>query len=355
MLDIKNSLCLHSGCKKRPLYNFREEKKGLYCSKHKKHDMIDIKNHNCLENNCDTKANYNFTGEKKGLYCSKHKKDNMIHVKQITCLINNCLISPCYNFQGERKGIYCTKHKKEGMIDVIHKKCLVNDCNITPRYNFRGEKQGIYCYIHKNVEMINVRDPKCLNEWCDTYVSKKYKGYCLFCFVNMFPDESIVRNYKTKEYFVVEYIKNKFPFFDWVSDKKIIDGCSKRRPDLLLDLGYMIIIIEVDENQHIDYDCSCENKRIMELSQDLGHRPTIFIRFNPDEYKNGHEKISSCWTLNKKGICVLKKSKKDEWIKRLETLVSIVKYWTNSENFIDKTIKIIQLFYDCDIYKNSKN
>ena len=35
-------------------------------------------------------------------------------------------------------------------------------------------------------------------------------------------------------------------------------------------------------------DCSCENKRIMEISQDLGHRPIVFIRFNPDEYnKNG--------------------------------------------------------------------
>ena len=69
-------------------------------------------------------------------------------------------------------------------------------------------------------------------------------------------------------------------------DKKIQDGCSTRRPDLFLDLGYQIIIIEIDENQHIDYDCSCENKRIMELSQDVGHRPIVFIRFNPDDYKN---------------------------------------------------------------------
>lgn len=44
----------------------------------------------------------------------------------------------------------------------------------------------------------------------------------------------------------------------------------------------------------------------MELSQDLGHRPIIFIRFNPDEYNNTDEKITSCWGLNGKGISIVK-------------------------------------------------
>ena len=38
-----------------------------------------------------------------------------------------------------------------------------------------------------------------------------------------------------------------FSDYTWISDKKIYDGCYKRRPDLLLDLGYQVIIIEVDE------------------------------------------------------------------------------------------------------------
>jgi hypothetical protein len=110
-------------------------------------------------------------------------------------------------------------------------------------------------------------------------------------------------------------------------------------------LFYQIIIIEVDENQHIDYDCSCENKRIMELSQDLGHRPIIFIRFNPDDYTN-EINITSCWMQDKKGICVVKKSKKEEWIQRLNELEKHIKYWINPKNITNKTIEIIQLFYD---------
>ena len=162
----------------------------------------------------------------------------------------------------------------------------------------------------------------------------------------MFPDKPVSRNYKTKEYSVVEYVKTKYPDVSWIADKTIQNGCSRRRPDLLLDLGYQIIIIEIDENKHTDYDCSCENKRIMELSQDLGHRPLVFIRFNPDDYEKDGKKITSCWSNNQKGVCVVKKTKKVEWVERLEALENQIKYWINPENTTNKTIETIQLFYD---------
>ena len=73
----------------------------------------------------------------------------------------------------------------------------------------------------------------------------------------------------------------------------------EKRPDLFLDFGYQVLIVEIDENQHQNYDCSCENKRLMELSQDVQHKPIVFIRFNPDDYMDQERKISSCWTTNK--------------------------------------------------------
>jgi hypothetical protein len=209
-----------------------------------------------------------------------------------------------------------------------------------------GETKALYCSLHKKEGMVNVKSKTCKNNWCYTQVQEKYDGYCLFCYMNMFPDKPVSRNYKTKEFAVVEYIKEKFPNLNWIADKIINGGCSKRRPDLLLDLLYQIIIIEIDENQHTDYDCSCENKRIMELSQDLGHRPIIFIRFNPDDYEKKGKTITSCWGQNKKGICVVKKSKKDEWEQRLNVLESTVNCWINPSNKTNKTIEIIQLFYD---------
>ena len=189
-----------------------------------------------------------------------------------------------------------------------------------------------------------MKNKTCKSEWCSTQVGGKYDGYCLYCFMNLFPDKPVCRNYKTKEYAVVEFVKAQFPQLQWTADKVVSGGCSRRRPDILADLGSHIVIVEVDENQHTEYDCTCENKRIMELSQDLGHRPIVFIRFNPDEYEKNGKTVSSCWGLNKKGISGIKKTKEVEWAHRLDSLKHQIHYWTS--NSTKKTIEIVQLFYD---------
>ncbi len=87
----------------------------------------------------------------------------------------------------------------------------------------------------------------------------------------------------------------------------------------------------------------------MELSQDLQHRPIVFIRFNPDEYENNGTTIPSCWGNNKNGLCVVKKSKKTEWHTRLNILYETITYWLQPGNNTNKTIEIIQLFYNDSI------
>jgi hypothetical protein len=179
---------------------------------------------------------------------------------------------------------------------------------------------------------------------CDTQVTNKYEGYCLRCFVHTFPDKPVSRNYKTKERATVDTVLEKFPDISWVCDKTIQDGCSKKRPDIRGDMGSHIVIIEIDENHHSLYDCSCENKRVMEISQDVGHRPIVFIRFNPDDYTDiNNNKITSCWGTNKYGILTVKPTKKDEWQERIKVLHEQIQYWI--ENVPEKNIETIQLFY----------
>jgi hypothetical protein len=195
--------------------------------------------------------------------------------------------------------------------------------------------------------MENVKAKRCQTPLCGTIIDGKYraKGYCLRCCIHMFPDEPHTRNYKTKEATVSAFIDTTFPDVSWISDRRVFDGCSLRRPDKLVDLGDQVIVVEVDENQHQDYDCSCENKRLMEISRDLGHRPLVFIRFNPDDYV-GADGVShtSCWGVNAAGISGIKKSKVGEWAGRLEALKTQIQYWM--ENRTEKTVEIVQLYYD---------
>ena len=293
----------------------------------------------CIQKGCKTRPSFNLEGEK-AKYCGLHKLEGMVDVISKRCIHEGCRHGPSFNIEGQQAK-YCSLHKLEGMVDVKGVRCIHEGCKTHPCFNLEGQKAK-YCNEHKLPEMVDVTHPRCKSSWCSTRAQQKYDGYCLYCYINLFPDKPVSRNYKTKEYAVVEFIKEKFKF-NWIADKIINGGCSRRRPDLLLDLMTHVIIVEVDENQHVMYDCSCENKRIMELSQDVGHRPIVFIRFNPDEYVSD-KNITSCWGQNKHGICVVKKSKIKEWESRLNTLEQTVQYWINYST--EKTIEVVELFYD---------
>ena len=184
----------------------------------------------------------------------------------------------------------------------------------------------------------------CKSEWCETTKNPKYRGYCMYCFMHLFPDEKVARNYKTKETTVAHHVQERFPVIDWTCDKTIQGGCSRRRPDMLADLGSHIIIIEIDEHKHDEYECICENRRIMEISQDLGHRPVVFIRFNPDAYVNSEGvKVPSPWRQNSVGAITVMKSHQAAWGERLSALSDIIAYWMVHDP--KKTVEVIELYY----------
>jgi hypothetical protein len=263
------------------------------------------------------------------------------------CIIINCNKNAYYNFYTKFKPLYCCLHKTNDMMKFGQRKCSYDLCYKNAYYNNKDEKYALYCYNHRLTSMINVKAKYCKTNLCDTQISNnKYEGYCFYCYVNTFPENNISLNYKTKERHIVDFVKNHFPDFTWRINKKIIDGCSNKRPDLFLDLGFLIIIIEIDENQHAKYNSSCENKRIMELSADVDYRPIVFIRFNPDEYTINNKKISSCWNINKKGFCVINHNKINEWNLRLNKLKDEITFWTDPKNKTDKCIHSVFLFFN---------
>ncbi len=248
----------------------------------------------------------------------------------------NCVpcggVSICEHGKRRRRCPICNPNSKElcpcGKSIVVCIKC----CEKCPcgKYTTR-------CKIHGGSQL-------CKAPLCETRGIKKYNGYCLPCCIHYCPEIQVSRNFKTKENDVVQRVLEKYPDFNWIADNKIQDGCSKRRPDLLLDFGSHVIIVEVDENKHTTYDCSCQNKRLMEISQDIGHKPVVFIRFNPDAYVNQEgKKVTSCWRINGYGVLDISKSKRDEWLTRIDMLLQQLEYWIN--NIPHKTVEIVELFY----------
>jgi hypothetical protein len=188
----------------------------------------------------------------------------------------------------------------------------------------------------------------CQTLGCEVSKNKKYRGYCLQCFMRIFPDEPVCRNYKIKEQHVVSLVKERFKEFTWICDKRYdfspTECGSKRRADMYCHFGNFVLIVEIDENQHIGYTVTCENRRLCELYQDFNHLPIVFIRFNPDAYILNGKKITSCFGYDKNGICKIKKIKQTEFENRMEILYQTISHQAKVEP--TKAITVENLFFD---------
>jgi hypothetical protein len=72
------------------------------------------------------------------------------------------------------------------------------------------------------------------------------------------------------------------------TDKVINSGeCGLERPDRVFEFADKVVVAECDEHQHKNRPCSCEQTRMVNISQSFGGRPVYFIRWNPDPYAPG--------------------------------------------------------------------
>ena len=169
-------------------------------------------------------------------------------------------------------------------------------------------------------------------------VDKKIKC-CAGCFYYYYPNDEIPRRYKLKQHYFNEKLIEEFGVNFFQYDKKIKCGCSKRRPDWFIDCYKYSIIIELDEDQH-KYT-SCDDKRMMELFQDLGNRPLVLIRINPDKYKGKTKKRKGCFDFDEKNILICNEKR---FNKRFNILVEMIKYFIDNEP--EKEVTMEKLFFD---------
>jgi len=182
----------------------------------------------------------------------------------------------------------------------------------------------------------------CQNCLC-VYVAPNYrfKPYCFTCYCVLNPGVDIPRKYMLKEHHLRNSLIEEFKdTVKMIFDKPVEGGCSNKRPDILIDNITHSIVIECDENQHKNY--SCENKREMELFKDLGDRPLVMIRLNPDSYiDRGGRKVPGCFTVTKTSGF---KPDKKEWERRLIEVINRIKYYMSK--IPEKELTHYYLFHD---------
>lgn len=159
-----------------------------------------------------------------------------------------------------------------------------------PHFNEPGKTKPICCSTCKTATMVDVRHKRCKGQskMCPQAGNPKYRGYCAFCFGNMFPTDPLtfkIRT-KTKENTVRDFINTKFEGF--VHDKPLYtahcDCTVRRRVDHRRLIGNTMLAIETDENAHKSYDKMDEETRYHDLMMGFTGK-WIYIRFNPDKYK----------------------------------------------------------------------
>jgi hypothetical protein len=168
----------------------------------------------------------------------------------------------------------------------------------------------------------------------------KWKPYCFRCFCITHPDVIIPKRYRLKEHYIVEYLKQEFEEkITMRFDKQIEGGCSRHRPDVAIDFGSHCLMIEIDEHQHASY--SCEEKRMVNLYEDIGFRKIVFIRFNPDKYTHNNKAFRSPFNYTKTGIV---KILKREFNRRMKLLIKRIYTYQNTEPVEQLTVEY--LFYN---------
>ena len=358
MVDVRKKVCEHTGCGVKPSFNALGTNRGRFCKEHKLTGMTNVINKTCEYAGCGKQPYFNDPGTSRGRFCKTHKLAGMVDVKNRTCEQTDCHTMPYFNSPGTTKGLYCWLHKLEGMVDVRNKTCEHADCNTQPSYGLPGHAPS-YCAPHHPEGTMKHPKRRCTvsdcREWsthgitqperCERHAlpgdDNLVERACANCNLpNVLNAHDLCgdcsawltgkRPRLAKQREVLQFLDHELQDFPYDSTDRTpqdLRDCDRReRPDVMWDRADRIVILEIDEDQHKDRPCECEQTRMMNISQALGSERTIWIRYNPDAFRGPD---SRRWTS---------KAKRHELLKQWLT-------WALTSD-LPHTISVIHLFFD---------
>lgn len=377
MVDLVSNLCKFENCRKNATYGIIGQKADR-CKKHAEKDMIDVKNKKCIV--CIALKVKNpkqpTFGIEKLTHCLEHKEEKMTDLRHDTERCKTCNIRATYGLKDGRPE-YCTEHKLENMIDLVSKMCskcgqtqavfgesktelFCKGCSTPemknviakmcekcgehqPSFNYPKEKIPRFCSNCKLDGMEDIKNPKCIS--CKLFMVNKKPHLCAYC-----KPESTLKQ-KTHEMQVVNYLEeNNIKF---VHNKSVGFVCGNYRPDVKIDAGTHLVIVEIDEDQHSQYDSSCELARMLNIHQAEGLK-CIFLRYNPDVVRY-NDKVVKIQQNTRLKTLLQEINKSIENVPRDEVTVYRLYYNNDKGEHVQKCdinsdcIKLVQSFYKLKI------
>ena len=353
MVNVKHKRCQHPECTKQPVFNHPGEIAGAFCSDHKSSGMVNVKSKRCRTPGCMKQPVFNHPGEIVRAFCSEHKSDGMVDVKSKRCRTPGCTKRPNFNHPGETAKLFCSEHKLSGMVDTSKHRCsyLENKrpCKNIPHYGF-PDKRAHRCETHMLPGMVHLAQvnqcsvPDCGKEhtfivpstgrkYCVSHAPEEFenamKRLCKYCDIRESSEhvcsDCRSRSHK-KEWSVVSHLRRTIDTRFTYDSSSMLQGCSKKRPDIFFDLPSHCLIVEVDENQHRTYSDNCECARINEIVNGIGGRSVILIRYNPDSVRDNQGKMLHITPAER--IDLLVSTVKQELTRTYDTfLVKIIQVW----------------------------
>lgn len=348
MIDVKHNKCVNDECEARPTFGLPGHI-PTHCKKHKLVNEVDVANRQCAVETCNAQPSHGLPGTVP-TRCAKHKLANMENIVSKRCRNEDCRKHPSFGFRGNpatcckkhkdaemvdvtsnicehdncdihascglpgQAATRCGKHRLSNMINVVSKRCAHPGCmSISPRFGFSG-KVGTHCVEHKLPNMFDFTNPLCSS--CNITRVHHKGNICAPC-DQFLKNNGASRRTRQKEMAVIQSLQDagllnidNVHVYEVTFNKSIGTSCGGYRPDILIDCGTFIIIIECDEFQHrsriiqtavcdigadglehrskrlrsVSYDGSCELTRMINIRLAKGV-PCHIIRINPDAFK----------------------------------------------------------------------
>ena len=323
-VNVFSKTCLK--CSKQPVFGIKGTKTVIYCVEHKEDDYVDVKNKICLK--CDKIAHFGIKNTKNAIYCFEHKENMHIDVKHKLCIYNNCSTRASFGLLFKPK-THCSKHKTNNEHKQNNPKCEFQKCKNQPCYTNENDNYPLRCEDHKQDDDKNIVERNCSS--CKLPCMLTENNLCNDC------NEYIEKKpHKRKEIIIKNVLDgNKLEYNTY--DKIPTEACNKYRPDFVFDKNTYIIILEVDENQHQSYACECEQARMINLFQDFGGLPVVFVRFNPDGYTDNNDKRHQ---YAKYREIRLLKTLNSLMLHQPKELLSVIYLYYNGDDGMNKVIEI---------------